>query len=396
MTRYGMEALGQLCDVSIGRTPRRSESRFGGGPHPWATIRDLDGGTLMATGEGITDAALDEVMPRPVEPGTLLFSFKLSIGRMGFAGRAMHHNEAIAALPVRDPNVLDREFLFYALRATTHEGAANHAVLGKVLNKRKVEQIKIPVPPLDEQRRIVAMLNRAAKIERLRVRVAERLREFVPALFVRMFGDPVENPMGWRTARVGDVCEVQGGLQVSKRRAANPLESPYLRVANVLRNELFLDEIKRIRLTEREQRRVRLQKGDLLIVEGHGNADEIGRVAVWDGSIADCVHQNHLIRARPDESSVLPSFACAYLNSSSGRQHLLRRGKTTSGLNTITTSDVKSCAIFVPSIELQKKFEDAEDKARQLSLRSETAAEGAATLSSSAMAKLLSSSDVVE
>ena len=84
---------------------------------------------------------------------------------------------------------------------------------------------------------IVAILNRAAKIERLRARAAERMREFVPALFVRMFGDPARNPMGWQTACLGDVCDVQGGLQVTKKRAANPLEVPYLRVANVLRDE---------------------------------------------------------------------------------------------------------------------------------------------------------------
>lgn len=153
--------LGQLCTVSIGRTPRRSEPRYWGGPHPWATIRDLDGGTITATGEGITNTALDEVMPRAVEPGTLLFSFKLSIGTMGFAGRAMHHNEAIAALPVRDPDLLDRRFLFCALQVTTHEGTASHAVLGKMLNKRKVQQIEIPLPPIDEQRRFTELIEAA-------------------------------------------------------------------------------------------------------------------------------------------------------------------------------------------------------------------------------------------
>ena len=223
MRRYGTEALGQLCDVSIGRTPRRSEPRYWGGPHPWATIRDLDGGTLVSTGEGITDAALHEVMPKVVEPNTLLFSFKLSIGRMAFAGRAMHHNEAIAALPIRDPNVLDREFLFYALRANTHEGAANHAVMGKVLNKRKVEQIEIPLPPLNEQRRMVAILNRVAKIERLRAGAAERLREFVPALFVKMFGDPVENPMGWHMAKLAALGTLDRG-----RSRHRPRNSPQL------------------------------------------------------------------------------------------------------------------------------------------------------------------------
>lgn len=66
----------------------------------------------------------------------------------------------------------------------------------------------------------MATLNGAAKIERLRAQVAERLREFVPALFERMFGDPARNPLGWQTACLGDVCDAQGGLQVTKKRAA--------------------------------------------------------------------------------------------------------------------------------------------------------------------------------
>ncbi len=158
---WEVAALGDLCDVNIGRTPPRKESRYWGGTHPWATIRDLDGSTLMSTAQGITDDAVNEVMPIPVEPDTLLFSFKLSIGKMAFAGRSMYHNEAIAALPIRNCKALDREFLFYALKAKTHEEGANDAVLGKVLNKRKVEEIQIPLPPLDRQRRFAEVAGKA-------------------------------------------------------------------------------------------------------------------------------------------------------------------------------------------------------------------------------------------
>ena len=287
------------------------------------------------------------------------------------------------------------EFLFFYLRQPSFREQAKRNFTGTAGQQRVpksfMENARIPLPPLDEQRRIAAILNRAARIERLRGRAAERLREFVPALFVKMFGDPVENPMGWQTARVGEVCDVQGGLQVTKKRVSHPLEAPYLRVANVLRDELVLDEIKSIRVTKRELARTRLQAGDLLIVEGHGNAGEIGRVAVWDGSIVDCVHQNHLIRARPDDVSMLPSFACTYLKSSSGRQHLLREGKTTSGLNTITTSDVKACPIFVPPFELQGRYAETIDRVRQLTSRAEVAAGGVSTLASSLMARLLAS-----
>ena len=249
--------------------------------------------------------------------------------------------------------------------------------------------MRVPHPPLEEQRRIVDILNRAARIETLRRRTAERLREFVPALFVKMFGDPAKNPMCWPHSRIGDVCDVQGGVQVTKKRSVYPLEAPYLRVANVLRDRLALDDIKLIRLTETELLRTRLRQGDLLIVEGHGNAAEIGRAAVWGGQIRTCVHQNHLIRARPDRSQLEPGFAAAYLNSSSGRQYLLRRAKTTSGLNTITTSDVKGCAVLLPHVGLQRRFSAIVAQTWETLNTTETSAKSSLDLSASLMAHLV-------
>ena len=167
------------------------------------------------------------------------------------------------------------------------------------------------------------------------------------------------------------------------------MEVPYLRVANVLRDRLTLDHIKLIRLTEAELMRTRVQPGDLLIVEGHGNPTEIGRAAIWDGQIPTCVHQNHLIRARPDRALLEPGFAVAYLNSSSGRQHLLRRGKTTSGLNTITTSDVKDCTMLVPPIGLQRKYSAIIARARETLNTTTTNAQSCLDLSASLMAHLV-------
>jgi len=295
-----------------------------------------------------------------------------------FAGRCS--TELVPLLP--RPGV-DRGFLAYLLRRRETVAFAMSSVTGSRMPRADMKALMsmpAPLPPLDEQRRIVDILNRAARIQALRRRAADRLREFVPALFVRMFGDPGRNPMRWPQRGIGDVCEVQGGLQVSQKRSVHPLETPYLRVANVLRDRLVLDTIKLIRLTESELVRTRLLPGDLLFVEGHGNPTEIGRVAVWDGQIRNCVHQNHLIRARPDQSRLLPAFAAAYLNSSSGRQHLLGRGKTTSGLNTITTSDVRTCGVFLPPLDLQRRFAEVIHAARAIAHVSESSTRSTADL----------------
>lgn len=228
--------------------------------------------------------------------------------------------------------------------------------------------LSLPFPylPLPEQRRIVDILSRAEGIVRLRREAEKKAAELIPALFIEMFGDPAVNPKSFAEASVGQIADVQGGLQLTKTRGANPLELPYLRVANVHRSLLLLDEIKTMRVTESELKRTRLAAGDILIVEGHGNPQEIGRAAIWDGSIPDCVHQNHLIRARLNEEVALSTYVCEFLNSRSGRQSLLRDGKTTSGLSTISVSNVRATKVLIPPIDLQRQFAQRVEAIRAL------------------------------
>lgn len=224
------------------------------------------------------------------------------------------------------------------------------------VSDRIVLESRIPLPPLPEQRRIAAILDQADALRAKRREALAQLDSLTQSIFIQMFGDPIANPFDWALIQVGNLADVQGGLQVSSARKALPLEVPYLRVANVYRGRLQLDEVKTIRATAAEVSRTTLQVNDLLVVEGHGNQDEIGRAALWNGSITPCVHQNHLIRARFDTSKVLPLYACEYLNSRGGRRHLLRAGKSTSGLNTISVSEVRGAPVALPPLPLQKTF----------------------------------------
>ena len=262
-------------------------------------------------------------------------------------------NNVMALVP--DRAHIEPEYLYYLMLTKDLRDFASDSNPPSI-RKTTVEAWRIPVPPLDEQRRIVDILSRAEGIVRLRREAQKKAAELVPAIFLEMFGDPATNPKGWPIRPLGEIADVQGGLQVTSARAALPLEVPYLRVANVHRGRLDLGEVKMLRVAPHELARASLATGDLLIVEGHGNPLEIGRVAVWDGSIPDCTHQNHLIRARPVPSMLLPEYASACLNSHGGRQALLRSGKTTSGLSTISVKNVKNAPIMAPPIALQQKF----------------------------------------
>jgi type I restriction enzyme S subunit len=159
-------------------------------------------------------------------------------------------------------------------------------------------------------------------------------------------------PGGWTWASLAQLSEIQGGIQKQPKRAPRSNAFPYLRVANVYRGRLDLSEIEYMELFGEELEKLRLQTGDLLIVEGNGSPSEIGRMAIWRGEIANCVHQNHIIRARLIGGTV-PIFFASYWNSPMGSGEVLRLAGSTSGLFTLSVSKVGRLPIPLAPLEEQ-------------------------------------------
>jgi type I restriction enzyme S subunit len=179
--------------------------------------------------------------------------------------------------------------------------------------------------------------------------------------------DLPELPEGWVWASIEQVSEIQGGIQKQPSRAPVQNKYPFLRVANVARGQLKLDEIHEIELFEGELEKLALNEGDLLIVEGNGSRSEIGRCAIWDASIPNAVHQNHLIRAR--SILLLPQFLEAWLNSPHGIDKMAQLAATTSGLYTLSVSKIAKIPVPVPPIDEQTEIVEqlglATDEARR-------------------------------
>ena len=349
--------LQQICGIQIGKTPSRSVPEYWGGELPWVTISDFPAGRIVTTTkERITRIGAAKSGSKRIPHGTLLLSFKLSLGKRTIAGCDLFTNEAIAALNILDHDAANRDYLYWALGSIDYDRLVDRAAKGKTLNKAKLRLLRIPLPPLAKQKRIARILDAADALRAKRREALAQLDTLLQSTFLDMFGDPVTNPMGWEVTTVSRIGSVQGGLQVTSKRRSLPIERPYLRVANVFRGFLELDEIKTIRLTESELLRTSLDYEDILIVEGHGNKAEIGRCARWDGSIDQCVHQNHLIRLRCDRSKASPIYVENFINSPGGRRGLIGTSRTTSGLNTISVSKVRGSEIQLPSLHLQHRF----------------------------------------
>ncbi len=142
-------------------------------------------------------------------------------------------------------------------------------------------------------------------------------------------------PTGWCWTTLGEIADLTGGLTKGKKRKnGDRLRSvPYLRVANVQRGYLDLDEVKLIEATEAEIQALRLRAGDVLFNEG-GDRDKLGRGWVWQDALPECIHQNHVFRARLHNPVIEPKFVSWYANSE-GAAYFNQQGKQTTNLASI-------------------------------------------------------------
>ena len=162
-------------------------------------------------------------------------------------------------------------------------------------------------------------------------------------------------PEGWTCARLEQLGLTFGGLTKNPKRAKLPNQLPYLRVANVYANELRLQEIEHIGVEDSELEKLLVCTGDLLIVEGNGSKDQIGRLAIWDGSIDPCVHQNHIIKVRPVEAR-MPKWILHWLQSPNGRHFVELVASSTSGLYTLSVNKVGDLPIALPPLAEQTRI----------------------------------------
>ena len=181
-------------------------------------------------------------------------------------------------------------------------------------------------------------------------------------------------PEGWAWATAGQASEVQGGIQKQPKRAPVANTFPFLRVANVLRGVLDLEEVHQIELFPGELEKLRLLSGDLLIVEGNGSPSQIGRMATWKGDIENCVHQNHIIRARVADR-IVPQYIEAYWNSPVGSSRVLGVASSTSGLYTLSVSKVSALPIPLPPLAEQHRIVAEVDRRLSVIQQAEAAVE---------------------
>ncbi|MBN8545543.1 MAG: restriction endonuclease subunit S [Ignavibacteria bacterium] len=208
-----IKKIGDICKVFSGGTPRRGIDGYYGGDVPWAKIGDIEnaeGGYLFTTKESITQDGLKSINNKIFKKDTIFLALYGSVGKTAIAGREMSTNQAILGLIPKNPEVLYFKYLKYWLDYSKSEliGLARGVALQNI-SATIVKEYPIPLPTIEEQHRIVKILDLAQSLIEKRKQAISYLDDYIKAVFLDMFGDPVSNPKGWEKVKFEDICKIE-------------------------------------------------------------------------------------------------------------------------------------------------------------------------------------------
>ncbi|MCA6104994.1 restriction endonuclease subunit S [Bradyrhizobium australafricanum] len=374
--------IGDVCDVVSGATPRTSEKRFWGGDIFWTTPKDistLESPYLDRTDRTITMEGLKSCAASILPVNSVLLSSRAPIGLVAINSVPMATNQGYKSL-VANAQRIDSKFLYYWLKSKTSylQGLGNGATF-KEISKAVVERIEVPVPPLDEQRRIAAILDVADGLRRQRRRTVELLDSLSESIFLEMFGDPFAHNSALRRVEFEKVTSriTYGFTQPMSHHECG---IPILTAKNVRSGYIDLNNVDFASRSEFDAltAKSKPQRNDILITK---DGAILGRSACVLTDAEVCINQSVAL-VKPRTDFVEPLYLLGYLMSGpvQARIEAMKKGNAMPHLQ---ITELARFPVALPSLELQRKFVLRKQKVESQKARLERFAEESYALFSS-------------
>ena len=392
-----------VAHYKMGKTPPTKEAAYWADSGiPWVSISDMSPGqTIATTARTVSSVAREKVFRSAAVPaGTLLMSFKLTVGKVATLGIDAFHNEAIISIfPFEG---VSKEFLSHFLPMIAQGGNSKSALMGDTLNSESLALLSIPLPPLAEQHRIVAKVDELmALCDRLEAEQMDagaaharlvatllgtltqstdaadlaanwqRLADHFDTLFTTessldalkqtilqlALNGVMTNEDVFEKRKLQDLIVNASYGTSQKSEPIRPIGAyPVLRIPNVVRENLDLSDLKFAVIANKELEKLRLADGEILIVRTNGSADLVGRCAVVTGLVEETVFASYLIRLRFDPELITPSFAQLVLQNHRLQNSMVDFARTTAGQYNVSIGRLNALEMPLPSIEQQHRI----------------------------------------
>ncbi|WP_441370357.1 restriction endonuclease subunit S [Acinetobacter lwoffii] len=355
---YPKMKLGDCTEIFSGSTPRTNNPDFWDGDIIWVTPKDLSklkSKFISKTESKITQLGFDSCSTKLLPENSVLFSSRAPIGHVAINTVPMCTNQGFKSF-VPKSNLLDAQYLYYWLKANKeYLQDLGVGATFKEISKTVIANVEIPLPPINEQRRIASILDKADELRQKRQQAIEKLDQLLQATFIDMFGDPVSNPKGFKVAKLAEQVDlIQIGPFGTQLHQEDYIENgiPLINPSHIKNGKIIPNDKLTVSKSKHEElTQYHLRLNDVLL----GRRGEMGRCAVVTEKEVGWLCGTGSLFIRPNREKINPFFLELLLSSDSIKKYLenVSQGQTMANLN---KSIVGAIPLILPSIEIQNKF----------------------------------------
>lgn len=350
--------LKDAFELQIGKTPSRNKSEYWNGVYKWVSISDIGNSEkyVYSTRELITDKGIIDSGIKVIPKGTVIMSFKLSIGKTAITTEDMYTNEAIVAFIDKKKNPIDIDYLYYLCSGSNWMQGVNKAVMGLTLNKATLSEKEINIPNIEIQKKCAGNLDKIDRIIDLKKQQLDQLDLLVRSLFIEMFGDPISNPKEWKKkkcknilTKIGSGATPQGGSESYKEEGISLIRSMNVHNGRFESKDLaYIDEKQAQKLDN-----VNIKENDVLI---NITGASVARCCIVPSDVIPARVNQHVSVLRC--SDMVNSIFLCYQIINDSYQNLLKKIGISGGATreAITKKQIEDLEVILPPIELQNKF----------------------------------------
>jgi type I restriction enzyme S subunit len=355
MISWSKTKLGDCCEIISGSTPSTNIESFWNGSICWATPKDLsqlDGAYISDTPRKLTQSGLDSCGATILPSNSVLFSSRAPIGHVAVNTVPMATNQGFKSFVPKDNRVYAK-FLYHWLRKNRAylESLGNGATF-KEVSKTIVSRVEIPLPSLEEQKRIAEILDRAEELRSKRREAIAQLDTLTQAIFLGMFGDPVTNPKGIKVVRLSEITmRITDGVHQKPNYTENGV--PFISVKNITTGSLKFEDCKFISLDDHLKftKRCKAERLDILYTKVGAT---YGRPALVDTDCEFSIYVSVCL-IKPNKKLIDPFFLNAALGTTAVKSQADRKIKGI-GVPDLHLDQIQNFLIPLPSMKEQQEF----------------------------------------
>ncbi|PMG65684.1 restriction endonuclease subunit S [Vibrio lentus] len=348
---WPLVSLSSIAEVVTGNTPSKADESFFGGDIPFVSPSELDLGYVSSSKQTLTTKGAS--VSRLIPADSVMVCCIGSLGKVGISSIPVVTNQQINSLVVNH-EVAYPLYVYYfckTLKNTLNDMAPKTTVA--IVNKTKFSALKIPLPPLETQKQIAAVLEKADQLRKDCQQMEQELNSLAQSVFIDMFGDPVTNPKGWDVGIIGEMLS-SANYGTSEKSSTEKKKFPVLRMNNITyEGNWDFSALKYMDMSKEDENKYLVKSGDILF--NRTNSKElVGKTAVYREATS-MAYAGYLVRARCNELAH-PDYISSFMNSKYGKKTLQSMCKSIVGMANINAKEFQKIKIAKPPVELQEKF----------------------------------------